>query len=576
MRLKIHHHLPSMPEQGIDTIIELLLQTRGITDRTAFFQPPPPASLSLSTFGYASQADTVISRLKQAYDSQEQIVVYTDYDADGITGGSLLWETLHLLGFRVMPYVPHRQLEGYGFSTIGIDAIIKEHNPGLIISVDHGISAHQQIAYAKQQGVSVIVTDHHTRQETLPPADSIIHIPELSGSGVAYLVAQTIIDAFAPEDSNSAHSEYKSTIDQKTASQLRSHLQTDYLCLAAIGSVADLVPLTGATRSIVKHGLDAFAKSKRPGIQALRTNAQITPETPIDTYHIGFMLAPRINAIGRLEHALDAVRLLCTTSTKRAQALASHIGTINTDRQELVRDAVKQAEQMVTDQIQTQGATPHLIILHNPHWHEGIIGLIASHLTETYYRPTIILTGTDDVIKGSARSVSGINITAFLSQFASLLQSYGGHTLAGGLSMLPNQLEDFRAAALKQAAVFDPASLERQVTADIALPLELLTIELAEAIEQMAPFGMGNPRPVFAIDAIIQDRRLMGKQKNHLKLTILSENQNNPVEVVGFGKGELYDQVSPGQNVTIVGSISINEWRGKRRLQLKLIHWQER
>ncbi len=557
----ISHHIIA-PEETLteEQIVQRLLKIRNIEDMNAFMEIPDPQTLRLKDFGFNGEVDQAMSLLKQLKEEKKRIVVYTDYDADGITGGSILWETLHLMGFDVMPYVPHRQTEGYGFSKTGIDTVKKQFDPALIISVDHGIAAIDQIAYAKELGISVIVTDHHAKQATLPDAAfGIFHIPQLSGSSVAYYVAKEVFETLAqPTDPN-----YQ---------KLKDHFACDYLALAAIGTVADLVPLTGRARGIAKHGIQAFTRIKRVGIKHIMAEAKIGNK-PVDTFHIGFIIAPRINAIGRLEHALDALRLLCTSSSKRAMELASKIGSLNESRKDLVKEAVAEANEMVKDMI-VDGNVPNIIILKNDHWHEGIIGLIASDMLEKYHRPVFVITKSEHYLKGSARSPATVHLTEFLSQFKSFLLNFGGHKQAAGFSIEESKYELFKKAAEAAAAAeFNPEDLVKVIEADIDIPLNMVSLKLIDLLKQFEPFGVGNPRPTFVCKAELLNAMQMGKNSEHLKL-VLHQPQNTavPLEVVAFRKGSLYHELKKGQEITAVFHLDCNEWNGRKKVQGIAVH----
>ena len=409
-----------MVYNGFMDVIEALLAKRNITDVKTFLHPPHPLTFSLNTLGFEKELVILLSHLAICKKNNKTIVVYTDYDADGITGGSLLWETLHILGFHVFPYVPHRQNEGYGFSIKGIDALIEKYHPGLIISVDHGISAREQIQYASDKNIPVIVTDHHTKPELLPDsAKALIHCPLVSGSGLAYITALDVWRTLAPENK-----------------QLKTLFTYDFLALAALGTVADLVPLIGYSRSIAKYGLSAFSHATKPGIKELLAVSGLS-DTEISTYHAGFALAPRINAVGRLSHAIEAVRMLCTKDGEKAKLLAGEAQGFNLTRQKMVDLAVEEAFIAIE-----KGEIPRLLVQKNKKWNEGIIGLISSKITDRYRRPSIVMTKTKEGWKGSARSVKGFDITAFLRSL-NMLKHVGGHPQAAGFSITDEQLDLF-------------------------------------------------------------------------------------------------------------------------------------
>ena len=544
--------------------IHMLLKLRGITDRESFIHPKSPLEVSLRDFGYNEEIQRSINLLRQVKEQGRHVVVYTDYDADGITGGSIVWETLHLLGFKVMPYVPHRQHEGYGFSIKGIDKVKNEFNPALIISVDHGITAVDQISYAKSIGIPVVVTDHHHKQDRIPEAaEAIFHIPLLSGSGVGYFFAKEMWSVFRKIDG---------FIAKKNDALLEKHFKSDYLSLASIGTIADLVPLVGPSRSLVKYGLDAFPVVTRAGIRHICREAQIADKA-ITPYEIGFVIAPRINAVGRLEHALDALRLLCTTSDQKAFELASKVGKMNTDRQELVKTSVAQAREMV-EKLKQKGDLPPIIILYSSEWHEGIIGLIASNLLEAYYRPVIIMAEGDGLMKGSARSIKSFHITHFFEELREYFMNFGGHAGAAGFSLSTDKLKPFLERAVEVArSKIKLTDLEREIQVDLRLPVSHVSLSLAKALESLSPFGIGNPQPSFVSDVELVSASIMGKNQNHLKLTVKdSETKSFPLEMVAFGKGELFPELSRGKKLKIAYQLDINRWKGRESLQGKVMH----
>lgn len=460
-----------------------------------------------------------------------------------------MWETLHLLGFKVFPHVPDRKSEGYGFSKVGIDLVKEKYNPALIISVDHGIMGHKQISYAKSLGIDVIITDHHSKAETDPTdALAIFHTSKLSGSGVAYFFAKTIFE------------ELKNSLDAKASSILTKHFSNDYQALAAIGTVADLVPLIGASRALVKHGLEALTKSSRPGLKHLFIDAEIVGRN-MSPYEVGFIIAPRINAFGRLTHAIDALRMLCTVSESRASELAKKSGTVNKDRQALVEIGIEQALKQVNE-------TDKIIIVSSPDWNEGIIGLIASKLVEKYYRPAIVLAISDGHAKASVRSITGVDITAFLRIHEKLLISIGGHAMAAGLSIEVKNLEKFKKAILTDAEKnITDEQLIPTTNVDMQIPFELNTLELAHALEKLSPFGVGNPYPVFSTEGQIADKKLLGKNSDHLKLMIKS-GDILPIECMFFKQGALHDELKIGEKREFVYKLEINRWNGREKVSM--------
>ena len=556
MKIQVKHEIKPGESLTSQQIVDLLLTDRGITDTKEFLNPTSPTKIDIRDFdpSYAKQMDHVLKLLEKIRTEDGMIVVYTDYDADGVTGGAILWETLHLLGFKTMPYVPHRVHEGYGFSKKGLDNVKKEFNPALIISVDHGIAAREKIEYAKSIGIPIIVTDHHMKPDLGPDqAEAIFHIPVLSGSGVSYFFSKAIYDHF------------KTKVEPAQALPLSIYFQYDYQALATIGTVADLVPLVGPSRSLVYHGLNAFSKMKRYGIKEILNSAGYENRV-ITPYEIGFIIAPRINAIGRLEHALDALRLLCTTSVDRARALASRIGDKNTERQDLVKtaiaEAIKQMEKEYGEDV------PNIIVLKSDTWHEGIIGLIASKIVEKYYRPAIVMTKIDGHYKASARSIPPFHITEFFKKNRELFVEMGGHAQAAGFLVSDEKVPELMKVISETGkTAFTEADLERIITADLKIPVTNLTLDLARTITDLAPFGIGNPHPVFMSNVAVTSPRTMGKTKDHLKFF-----SPNSVEFVCFGKGDMCAELGSGAERDVIYKLEINNWNGDQRLQGKVVH----
>jgi len=550
------------------TVLDLILKSRNIKNIDEFLTPPSPLTLTLEDFGpYKKSFEKVIKILKDIKEKNQMIVVYTDYDADGITGGAVLWETLHLLGFKVRPYVPDRKKEGYGYSNLGIDNCIEQFNPGLIITVDHGITKIKEVEYAKSKKIRTIITDHHLKGDASPKAEAIFHIPALSGSGVAYFFAKEIFNSFSP-------------VQTQNFASLQKNFQTDYLALTSIGTIADLVPLTGPSRSLVKYGLETFSKVKRFGIKHILKQAGIQ-DKKITPYEVGFMIAPRINAIGRLEHAIDALRLLCTNDEKKAYDLAHKIGNVNVERQELVEKSVAEARSSIGSDPR-RGSDP-IIILVSDHWHEGIIGLIASKIAEEFYRPTLVLTKTETGYKGSARSIPSFHVTEFLRSLKKNIIDVGGHKQAAGFTLEKDQLSIFKMAAFKLAnKLIKDKDLERKIEADLKIPISKINLDLVKSLEVLEPFGMGNSRPTFYSEGILTGAQLLGKTQKHLKIWVSDITGKTgsviPVktgiqilELISFNNAEKFKTLSRGQKIKVVYNLDINEWDNKKTVQGKVI-----
>lgn len=567
MKIDFFYEIKNEEKFSPKKLIDLLIENRQIKDKEEFLNPTHPFNISLLDF---EDKEKITDNLKLTFKILEEIrrnnqmiVVYTDYDADGITGGAILWETLYLLGFKVMPYVPDRKKEGYGFSIVGIDNVIQKYNPSLIISVDHGITKIKEVNYAQKKGIKVIITDHHLKSIQLPKAQAIFHIPSLSGSGVAYFFAKEIFNYFSKLKNFS--------FPKENLKILENNFNSDYLAIASIGTIADLVPLVGPSRSLVKYGLAIFSKVNRLGIKHILKEAGIEGKK-ITPYDIGFIIAPRINAAGRIKNALDALRLLCTKKEARAFHLASYMGKINRERQDLLEKSVDEAKQKLTN----KNKEAKIIILKSDNWHEGIIGLIASKIAEEYYRPTLVLTKSDGYYKGSARSIAGFHITNFLRSLKDFLVDVGGHEQAAGFTIKEKIIESFiKEAEKKVNSLLKEKELEKKIKADFKIPVFKISLDLVKAIDLLSPFGIGNPQPVFYTEGIINDAKLFGKKNEHLKIYISSENQGKSgdqiLELVGFNYGAIFPSLFRQQKIKVVYTLEIDRWGEKEKVRGKIL-----
>lgn len=517
-----------------EDIIPILLDNRELKTKKEvdeFLHPLDPSMLTPFDVDISKTSlKQALTRIKKAISDRESIVVYADYDADGITAGAIMWEALHALGAQVMPYIPHRVEEGYGLSQKGIDTIKEQYNPTLIITVDHGITAKEKVAYAKELGIDVIITDHHVKPEKLPEC-TIIHTTKLAGSGISWFVAKELL---SPKKDD------------------------ELLVLAAIGTIADMVPLVGPNRSIAKYGLAAINTTHRVGLEALMADAGLT-NGALGTYEISHILAPRLNAMGRLVHAMDALRLLCTKQKEKAVALAQKLGLTNKERQQMTVETTLHARELA------KLGTKLLFVSHES-YNQGVIGLVAGKLVEEFYRPAIVVSKGDVMSKASARSIAGFNIVEAIRSCSDILIDVGGHPMAAGftietknLTILQERLEKLADEAL------DVGKLERLLRIDAEIPLNAVTEELWQKIRDFEPFGFGSPEPVFATrGVVVDDLRLIGTEGKHLKLKIQGK------DAVGFGMGKLYGQIQSSKPIDIAYTIDMNTWNGRRSLQLKI------
>ena len=529
-----------------DEVIKILLVNRGIKTKkeTEEFLNPKLSNVTAENVRINKvQLKKSVARIKKAITKKEQVVIFGDYDVDGVCGTAILWETLNDLGAKVIPYIPHRIDEGYGLSEKGILNLESQiSNVKLIITVDNGIVAEKAVDFAKKQGIDVIITDHHVPSKILPKAFSIVHTTLLCGTAVAYMLSREI-----------QNTKYK--------------IQNTHLELVALATVADLVPLTGANRVLLKSGLLELQKTKRLGLLALFKEAQINPQT-IGVYEIGHIIAPRLNAMGRLESAMDSLRLLCTLNDKRAEELAHKLGSTNRERQSVTGEAVSHAKTKVRN---AKSEKDSLLFISDEAYEQGVIGLVAGRLVEEFYRPSIVVSKGKTFSKASARSIAGFNIVEFIRNELELLVDVGGHPMAAGFTVETKKLSLLEKKLKKRAKELLSQDLfKRVIRIDLELPSSLISQKLYDAIQKLQPFGMKNPEPVFLTkNFTVSDIRLVGNGRKHLKLSLQAPDSNLQIGGIYFGGGE-NNVLSIGDRVDVAYNILENEWKGNKKLELKI------
>lgn len=529
----------------VDQIVDILFENRGIKtkkERADFFNPPNPSEMTAKEFNIDdAQIKVAVKRIKKAIENKDKIVVYGDYDVDGICATAILWETLYSLGASVIPYIPSRFTEGYGLNVESIKKL-KEDNPELVlmITVDQGIVAHEKVKFAKDLGLDVIITDHHEPSDTKPDALAIVHTTKISGSGVSWVLSRELSD-----------------------------MENDHLGLAALGTITDLLPLVGINRSIAVHGLDVLRSSQRAGIKAICKEAFVEQKT-LETYHIGFILGPRLNAMGRVEHAMDSLRLLCTKNPERAADLAFKLGRTNKLRQEKTEATFNHVHESFGASW-SNGNLPKLLFVHHETYEEGIIGIAAGRLVDKYYRPAIVVSRGEEFSKASARSIPGVNIIDLIREAGEgLLVNTGGHPMAAGFTVKTEDLEILgqRLFKISQKTILDNV-LTKETKIDCEIGFSGINWDLCKALSVFTPFGYGNPEPTFLTKNVnAAGVRLMGKDNTHLKLQLIEKGAILPA--VGFRMGEIYPKLTSDKLIDVVYSIEQNEWQGKREIQLKL------
>lgn len=527
-------------------VIRLLIN-RGLTEQTTIEKFLNPGVDQLHDPLLLFDMEKAVARIRQAIEANQLITVYGDYDADGVTSTSIMLETLEALGANVNIYIPNRFNEGYGPHQAAFEKLLAAGTQ-LIVTVDNGVGGQAPIAYAQEHGVDVIVTDHHELPSELPPAFAIIHprhpqghypFGDLSGVGIAFKVASALMEEPA----------------------------SDSFDLAAIGTVGDLVSLTDENRALVSLGLQQLRQSTRPGITALCAVAGIE-QAKLDEQSIGFGIAPRLNALGRLGDAKDGVKLLTTFDPDEATELAKFVQTQNERRQQYVKDIAAVAMEMATTPENQQRQT---LILAHKDWHEGVLGIVASHVVEATGKPTLVMTELEDhTVKGSGRSVPAFNLFSALDHYRDLMTSFGGHHMAVGLSVPADNLAALRTGLETQA---DTVDLRHQGGIDLKIDLKLtvpeVTSDFLHACQQLAPFGTGNPAPKLAITPEkVTDVRAIGTDQAHLKFKLTTQNTN--LDVIAFQKGQYAEDLMAADQLTVVGELGENEWHGHRTLQLQL------
>lgn len=527
------------------SLIDSLLEGRGLKtkkEKEEFLNPTSAYELSLKELKIKeSEVKKAIKRIEKAKKNKEKVIVYGDYDCDGICATAILWETLYSLKLDVLPFIPDRFNEGYGLNGESIKKLKGQYeNLGLIITVDNGIVASKAVEIANKLGIDVVITDHHQPGKVKPKAFAVIHTTQIGGSAVSWIFSREVLKRF------------KAKVSDLT------------LELAGIGTIADQLPLTYPNRSFAKYGLADLNKTKRPGFISLFGEARIK-KGEIGMYEVNFIIAPRINAMGRIANAIDSLRLLCTKSKEKAEEIAKNVGITNLERQKLVDQVVKHARESLT-----KLDTTKIIVLSDESYHEGVIGLAAGKLVEEFYRPSIVISKKGKIAKASARSISGFNIIEHLRKLDYMWIEGGGHPMAAGFSLETVKIEEFRQ---KLEELVDPILTEDLLTKKLRIDLETdfksLTWDLVKTLTLFEPTGLGNPTPVFLTKNVeILDIRPVGSAKSHLKLKL--SNNGKIFDAIAFGFGDYYSRLLGKEKVDVVYNLEENVWNGSRSLQLKV------
>ncbi|RRR52234.1 single-stranded-DNA-specific exonuclease RecJ [Streptococcus suis] len=531
-------------KEGLDPIAAKLLYERGIQtaeDLQKFLQP---SLEDLHDPYLLHDMDKAVERIRRAIEDYEQILIYGDYDADGMTSASILKETLEELGAEVQVYLPNRFTDGYGPNQSVYKYFIEQQGISLIVTVDNGVAGHEAIAYAQEMGVDVIVTDHHSLQATLPAAYAIVH-PEhpegnypfkhLAGCGVAFKLACALLET----------------------------VHADLLDLVAIGTIADMVSLTDENRVMVKYGLSLLKQTERAGLQELMKIAGIELDG-LDEETVGFQIAPRLNALGRLDDPNPALELLTGFDDEEAHEIALMIDAKNVERKDIVQAIYDEAKTMLDTSRPVQ-------VLAKEGWNPGVLGIVAGRLLEELGQLVIVLSIEEGRAKGSARSPEAVDIFQALKDHQDLFIAFGGHAGAAGMTLEVDkldQLADTLATFIEENKL--DLSQKSALVIDEELDLEELTLDTLKSFDKLAPYGMDNKKPVFYVkDFQVESARTMGQNNAHLKLRISKGAAG--FDVVAFGKGNLALEFSQAKDLELAVTLSVNKWNGNTSLQLMLV-----
>ncbi|WP_346858654.1 single-stranded-DNA-specific exonuclease RecJ [uncultured Draconibacterium sp.] len=540
---------------NVNMVIARLLVQRGIktyNEAKAFFRP---RLSDLHDPFLMKDMDKAVDRLNIAVEKQEKVIVYGDYDVDGTTSVAMMYSFLKQRIKDIEYYIPDRYSEGYGISPKSID-YAEENGCSLIVVLDCGIKAVEKIANAKQRGIDFIICDHHNPDDEVPPAVAVLDpkqsdcnypYKELSGCGVGFKLLQAYCQ--------------RNDIDPEEI--------YDLLDLAAVSIAADIVPITGENRVLAYYGLKKLNSNPGIGLQTIINFAGING-TEITISDIVFKIGPRLNASGRIEHGKKSVQILVANDEDKSDLLGEEIDSFNEIRKTLDRDITQEALDTIenSQELKAMNST----VLYNRDWHKGVVGIVASRVTEHFYRPTIILTESNGLATGSARSIRDFDLYEAIGQCSDLLESYGGHMYAAGLTMRIENIPEFqrRFEDIVTKQITDQQQIQT-IEVDAKIPLSEITPRFYRILKQFAPFGPHNMTPVFVTEDVFDagTSRLVGKNQEHLKLDLVEPDVNSGIfPGIAFNQSEAYDVITSGSPFDVCYSINENEYRGKRNLQL--------
>jgi single-stranded-DNA-specific exonuclease len=545
-------------ERGLSELVATCLVNRGIRTPEAADAFLDPRLKSLSDPMILPDVRPALRRLFEARERNEPVVIFGDYDVDGVTSTAILTEVLTSLGWRCAQYLPHRRDEGYGLSRAAVENCLARHPTTLLLAVDCGSTAVEPIAWLNSRGVDVVVLDHHQLSDPLPPALALVNplrspeaaIDPFCSAGLAFKLAHALV-----KHGREAGLAGFDTFNLKPL-----------LDLVALGTVADLVPLIGENRILVHAGLERLDGTSRVGLQALKRVART--RSPMGVYEVGFQLGPRLNAAGRLETAEDALCLLLCDREAEAHTLAEVLDQQNRERQEVERRIAQEAGDRVRSRFDPE--RDRVIVEGDASWHIGVVGIVASRVLREFHRPTLILGGDGTVWRGSGRSVSGFDLAGALRDCSDLLEKHGGHAMAAGLSIDPARLEAFRRRINDLARErLLPEHLQPEVRIDASVPLQSLSLPVVADLRRLEPFGMGNPVVHLAVHGLTHARTPQRLKDQHWKFWVTDGGP--AVETVWWGAGQ---RPVPEGRFDLAVIPEAGEYAGRRFLQLRLIDWK--
>lgn len=532
-------------------IAKILLQ-RGHTDVSAIARfLNPTQDLLEDPFVFTDMRKSV-ERIRLAVTRKERILVYGDYDVDGITGSSILYPALKRLGASVDVHIPHRMNEGYGLNRDSLETLL-ENGFSVVITVDNGITGVEQIKFLTGRGIDVIIVDHHTPKDELPPAFAILcaHAgekkgdPYLAACGLAFKLAWALLGSYEAAE--------------------------EYLDLVALGTIADIAPVLGDNRTLLKNGLKMLARSKRPGIRALMEVARISPNT-VSYRDIAFGFGPRINAAGRMGSPLNAFKLLTTDDPAEAKELAAFLDRGNKDRQKLEAEAFSEAADIAEALLAEKNDS--VIILEDPGWHEGVLGIVAARLVEKFHKPSIVISMKNGVGKGSGRSIPGFSIFEAVRPYEELLENFGGHAQAIGMTIKEGRVPELRRLVNEGAKNHDLLELTPELVIESEIAFEDLNLEFLKDLNKLEPFGPGNPKPYFLSKGL----RIKGEAKKRGKDTLycwLTDPKGmTTCEAVGFRMFDRWSSAAKKPIFDVVYRPALVEFHGITHIQLELEDWR--